>query len=184
MALSLLIREQERHGGGLVAERLFTKILVPVDFSPCSEEAFRIALSFARSYQAEVLLLHVVDTKSLDALNRLGLAPASEASKQKKQLHHYARLNARQLLAWEEAKGITIKRILADGCPFEEIARTARVEGVDLVVMGSYGGAVGGVEKIFFGTTAEKVVRTAGCPVLTVPLPMKRAKARTGKSSS
>ncbi len=176
--------EREEDDGGPVADRLFTKILVPVDFSPCSEEAFRIALSFARSYQADVLLLHVVDTKSLDALNRLGLAPASDAAKQKKQLRHYARLNARQLLAWDEAKGVSIKRILADGSPFEEIARTARVEGVDLVVMGSYGGAVGGVEKIFFGTTAEKVVRTAGCPVLTVPLPVKRAKARTGKSTS
>lgn len=167
-----------------MAERLFTKILVPVDFSPCSEEAYRLALSLARSNQAGVLLLHVVDTKSLDALNRLGLAPASDAPKQKKQLHHYARLKARQLLAWDETKGVTITRILADGCPFEEIARTARVEGVDLVVMGSYGGAVGGVEKIFFGTTAEKVVRTAGCPVLTVPLPVKRAKAHTGKGSS
>ena len=83
-----------------MVERLFTKILVPVDFSPCSEEAYRIALSFARSFQAEVLLLHVVDTKSLDALNRLGLAPASEAAKQKKQLHHHARLYARQLLVW------------------------------------------------------------------------------------
>ena len=60
--------------------------------------------------------------------------------------------------------------------------RTARVEGVDLVVMGSYGGAIGGVDKIFFGSTAEKVVRTAGCPVLTVPLPTKRAKVKTGKS--
>jgi nucleotide-binding universal stress UspA family protein len=39
--------------------------------------------------------------------------------------------------------------------------------------MGSYGGRSGSVEKIFFGSTAEKVVRTAGCPVLTVPLPAK-----------
>ena len=168
----------------MVVDRLFQKILVPVDFSACSEEAFRIALSFARSYQAEVLLLHVVDTKSLEALNRLGLAPPAEAVKQKKHLRHFARLNARQWLAWDEAKGVTIKRILAEGSPFEEIARTARVEGVDLVVMGSYGGAVGGVEKIFFGTTAEKVVRTAGCPVLTVPLPVKRVKARSAKTSS
>jgi len=41
---------------------------------------------------------------------------------------------------------------------------------VDLVVMGSYGGRSGSVDKIFFGSTAEKIVRTAGCPVLTVPL--------------
>jgi nucleotide-binding universal stress UspA family protein len=55
--------------------------------------------------------------------------------------------------------------------PFVEIAKTARSEQVGLVVMGSYGGSAGSVEKIFFGSTAEKVVRTAGCPVLTVPLP-------------
>ena len=165
-----------------MAGRLFTKILVPVDFSPCSEEAFRIALAFAKLFQAEVLLLHVIDTKSLDALNRLGLALPSEAGKQKKQLHHHARLNTRQLLAWDEAKGVTIRRLMADGAPFEEIARTVRVEGVDVVVMGSYGGRIGAVDKIFFGSTAEKVVRTAGCPVLTVPLPTKRAKARSSKN--
>ncbi|WHZ21891.1 MAG: hypothetical protein OJF47_001003 [Nitrospira sp.] len=164
-----------------MAERLFTKILVPIDFSPCSEEAFRIALSFANLFQAEVVLLHVIDTKSLDTLNRLGLAPSSEGKRQEKLLHRHARLNTRRLLAWDEAKRVTIRRLLTSGSPFEEIARVARVEGVDLVVMGSYGGAIGGVDKIFFGSTAEKVVRTAGCPVLTVPLPVKRSKARTGK---
>ncbi len=165
-----------------MAERLFSKILVPVDFSPCSEEAFRVALSMAKTFQAEVLLVHVVDTKSLEALNRLGLAPPSEAKKQTKALHHQARLNARTLLAWDEAKGVTIKRLLAEGAPFVEIARLTRTEKVDLVVMGSYGGSIGNVDKIFFGSTAEKVVRTAGCPVLTVPLPTKRATVRAGQT--
>jgi len=152
-------------------ERVFSRILVPVDFSACSEEAFRVALSLARVFQAEVLLLHVVDTKSLTTLNMLGLALPSEEAGQKKRLRHQARLNARRLLSLEEAKGIAIRRLLAEGTPFVEIARTARTEKVNLVVMGSYGGQVGNVEKIFFGSTAEKVVRTAGCPVLTVPLP-------------
>jgi len=151
-------------------ERRFSRILVPVDFSPCSEEAFRVALSLARVFQAEVSLLHVVDTKSLTTLNTLGLARPSEEVEQKKRLRHQARLNARRLLSFEEAKGLQIRRLLAEGSPFVEIARTARAEKVDLVVMGSYGGQVGNVEKIFFGSTAEKVVRTAGCPVLTVPL--------------
>jgi nucleotide-binding universal stress UspA family protein len=154
-----------------MGERLFSKILVPVDFSPCSEEAFRVALSLARLFQAEVLLLHVIDTKSLTALNRLGLARPSEEPGQKKRLRHHARLQARRLLQFEEAKGVTIRRLLAEGAPFAEIARTARMERVDLVVMGSYGGQVESVDKIFFGSTAEQVVRTAGCPVLAVPLP-------------
>lgn len=159
---------------------MFQKILVPVDFSPCSEEAFRVALSLARAYQSEVLLLHVVDTKSLETLNRLGLALPSEEAKQKKRLRHQARLTARRLLASDGAKEMGVRRLLAEGSPFVEIARTARTEQVDLVVMGSYGGHVGNVEKIFFGSTAEKVVRTAGCPVLCVPLPGRpRAVGRT-----
>lgn len=164
-----------------MAERLFTKILVPVDFSPCSEEAFRVALSMAKLFQAEVLLLHVIDTKSLGALNTLGLALPSEEAAQRKRLRHQARLHTRRLLGFEEAKGIPVHRLLAEGAPFVEIARTARMEKVDLVVMGSYGGRVGSVDKIFFGSTAEKVVRTAGCPVLTVPLPS-RPPSKTSES--
>jgi nucleotide-binding universal stress UspA family protein len=121
-------------------------------------------------FRSEVLLLHVVDTKSLETLNSLGLARLSEEAGQKKRLRHQARLNARRLLQLEEAKGLEIRRLLAEGTPFVEIARTARTEKANLVVLGSYGGQTGRVEKIFFGSTAEKVVRTAGCPVLTVPL--------------
>jgi len=70
-----------------------------------------------------------------------------------------------------------IGRVVKEGVPFVEIARMARSEKVNLVVMGSYGGHAEGVEKIFFGSTAEKVVRTAGCPVLTAPLSAKSKQA-------
>lgn len=156
----------------------FTKILVPVDFSPSSEEAFRVATEFARLFSAELLLLHVVDTKSLTALNRLGLADQGAEAAQKKRLRHHARLNARRLLESPEAKGLSVRRILQEGAPFVEIAKTARVEQVDLVVIGTYGGRAGSIDKIFFGSTAEKVVRTAGCAVLTVPPPLKPARSK------
>jgi nucleotide-binding universal stress UspA family protein len=157
-----------------MAESLFRKILVPIDFSPCSEEAFRVALTLAKTFQSELLLLHVVDTSALATFNQLGLlAVPSDAQGQKRRLRHHARLNVRRLLELEAAKGVNAKRIILEGGPFVEIAKTARIEKVDLVVMGSYGGRSGNVDKIFFGSTAEKVVRTAGCPVLTVPLPSK-----------
>jgi nucleotide-binding universal stress UspA family protein len=163
-----------------MAAARFSKILVPVDFSECSEEAFRVACSLVRTFSAsDLILLHVVDTKSLETLNRLGLAGPSEERKQKKRLSHQARLFARELLDSDDAKGLPIRRLVREGAPFVEIARLARSERVDLVVMGSYGGQVGSVDKIFFGSTAEKIVRTAGCPVLTVPLPGKPA-ARKG----
>lgn len=156
-----------------MSETLFSKILVPVDFSACSEEAFRVACALARVFSSEVILLHVVDTKSLDALNRLGLALPSEEKAQKKRLNHFARATVRGLLASGAAKGLSIRRMVVAGAPFVEIARLARSEKVHLVVIGTYGNQAGSVEKIFFGSTAEKVVRTAGCPVLTVPLPGK-----------
>jgi nucleotide-binding universal stress UspA family protein len=156
-------------------EPFCTRILVPVDFSACSEEAFRIALTLARTFQAELLLLH---TSALAAFNRLGLlAVPSDAQAQKRRLRHHARLNTRRLLDSETVKGVKITRLLAEGVPFVEISKMVRVEKVNLVVLGSYGGRSDTVEKIFFGSTAERVVRTAGCPVLTVPLPPKPSRS-------
>ena len=157
-----------------MADPFCTRILVPVDFSPCSGEAFRVALTLAKIFQAELLLLHVIDTSALAAFNRLGLlAVPSDAQAQKRRLRHHARLNTRRLLDSEMAKGVKVTRVLADGVPFVEIGKMVRVEKINLVVLGSYGGRSESVDKIFFGSTAERVVRTAGCPVLTVPLPSK-----------
>ena len=151
---------------------LFRKILVPVDFSPCSNEAFRIACEMARLCGAGITVMHVIDTGALAAFNRLGLlAVPSDAVAQRRRLRHHARLNVRRLEESRGAKGVALTRTVVEGSPFVEIAKAARTGKVDLVVMGSYGGRSGSVDKIFFGSTAEKVVRTAGCPVLTVPLP-------------
>ena len=158
---------------------LFKKILVPVDFSPCSDEAFRIACEMARLCGAGVTVLHVIDTGALAAFNRLGLlAVPSDAASQRRRLRHHARLNVHRLLESGEAKEVALTRTIVEGSPFVEIAKVARMGKVDLVVMGSYGGRSGSVDKIFFGSTAEKVVRTAGCPVLTVPLPVSAAQRK------
>jgi nucleotide-binding universal stress UspA family protein len=166
-----------------MADPFFPRILVPVDFSACSEEAFRVATHLARQFEAELILLHVVDTRSLGVLNRLGLALPSEEKTQLRKLRHQARLLTRRIINSDALKGVSVKRFIAEGAPFAEIARFVRSEKISLVVMGSYGGAYGGVDKIFFGSTAEKVVRTAGCPVLTVPLMARPVKAGGGTGS-
>jgi nucleotide-binding universal stress UspA family protein len=150
---------------------LFQNILMPVDFSPCSDEAFRVAAELARVYGANLLVLHVIDTNALAAFHRLGLlAVPSDAGAQRRRLRHHARLSVRGLLESEVVKGVACTRLIVEGSPFVEIAKVARTQNIDLVVMGTYGGRAGNVDKLFFGSTAEKVVRTAGCPVLTVPL--------------
>ena len=160
-----------------MAFELFRKILVPVDFSPCSNEAFRVALQMARAFQAELIVLHVIDTSAIAAFNRLGLlAVPSDATAQRRRLRHQARLKTRQLLESQSTEGVEVERIVVEGAPFVEIARFGREGRVDLIVLGSYGGRSESMEKIFFGATAEKVVRTAGCGVLTVPLTAKKVR--------
>ena len=161
---------------------LFRVILVPVDFSPCSDEAFRVACQTARLCGARVIVLHVIDTNALAAFHRLGLlAVPSDAAPQRRRLRHHARLRVRQLLESKAAADVTVERQIVEGVPFAEIAKVARTGSVDLVVIGSYGGRVGSVDKIFFGSTAEKVVRTAGCPVLTVPLPVSASQRKSSR---
>jgi nucleotide-binding universal stress UspA family protein len=161
-----------RHGHMLGP--LFKKILVPVDFSSCSEEAFRVALQLEEALGAELTVMHVIDVNTVEAFNRLGLlAVPSDATQQRKRLRHHARLKMRQLLKLQP-NGASTRRLLVEGTPFVEIGKFARTEGIDLIVLGSYGGRSDSMDKIFFGATADKVVRTAGCAVLTVPLMRQR----------
>jgi nucleotide-binding universal stress UspA family protein len=160
-----------------MAIELFRKILVPVDFSPCSNEAFRMALQIAKAFQSDVTILHVIDTSAVEAFNRLGLlAVPSDETKQRRRLRHQARLKTRQLLASQATQGIPVDRVVVEGTPFVEIAKFAREERVDLIVLGSYGGRSENMDKIFFGATAEKVVRTAACAILTTPLAAKKVR--------
>jgi len=161
----------------MMAIELFRKILVPIDFSSCSNEAFRVALRIAQAFQSDVIILHVIDTSAVEAFNRLGLlAVPSDKTKQSRRLRHQARLKTRQLLASQSTQGIPVERVVVEGTPFVEIAKFARQERVDLIVLGSYGGRSENMDKIFFGATAEKVVRTAACAVLTTPLAAKKVR--------
>jgi len=158
-----------------MADALFRKILVPVDFSSCSEEAFRVALQLGHVFGSAIILIHVIDLSAIAAFNRLGLlAVPSDAVAQRKRLRHHARLKIRQLLQPLPADGLQVDRVIVEGTPFVEIGKFVRQTRVDLIVLGSYGGRSESMEKIFFGATAEKVIRTAGCAVLTVPLPAKK----------
>lgn len=145
-------------------------ILVPIDFSACSLDAFRMAVSVARRYGAELLLVHVVDTRILAAVERLGIPVTKDRMKT---VRHRIRLSFRGIM--ESEKRVKMRRLILEGSPFTEIMRLARTQKVSMIVMGAYGGRTGEVEKIFFGSTAEKIVRASPCPVLCVPPTGKRS---------
>lgn len=146
------------------AEVDVTVVLVPIDFSACSLDAFRMAVSMARRYGAELLLVYVVDTRMLAAVERLGI-PVTKGLM--KTVRHRIRLSFRGLMA--SGKGVAMRRLILEGSPFTEIMRLARTEKVNMIVMGAHGGRTDEMEKIFFGSTAEKIVRASPCPVLCVP---------------
>lgn len=143
----------------------FKRILVPIDFSPCSVEAYRVAASLARSSGAALHLLHVIDLRVLEIAREIGLTGDDI---DEKALHATARRRFREFLE-RETDGLPSDRKIVAGLPFQEIVRTTRQEQIDLIVMGRYGGS-GELEKIFFGSTAEKVVRIAPCAVLSIPM--------------
>ncbi|MDZ4383335.1 MAG: universal stress protein, partial [Thermodesulfovibrionia bacterium] len=75
----------------------------------------------------------------------------------------------------EAVRGLSdVKKVVLNGIPYEEIIKFAAKEKIDMIVMGTYGRV--GIERFIFGSTAERVVRKAPCPVMTVRVPEHRAK--------
>ncbi len=142
------------------------KILAPVDFSECSEHALDYALALAQLFEAELVLLHVVELPFLPSYSMAGVP---DLSLPVEQLEETGRQRMEKML--EECRE-SYPRVEADirtGAPFVEVIDFARENEMDLVVMGTHGRS--GLKELLIGSVAEKVVRKAPCPVLTVRHP-------------
>ncbi len=144
------------------------KILVPFDFSTRSTEALRAAANIARKYGAVIHLLHVVD--SLAAKSVLRIKSGADTG-DKDDLLQQTYINKRfdEALADLNLSEVSIERYSICGHPDIEILRAATVEDFDLIVMGTHGHR--GFEHLVYGSVAEKIVRSAPCPVLVVKAP-------------
>jgi nucleotide-binding universal stress UspA family protein len=142
-------------------------ILVGTDFSDCSGVAFQTASQLAQNFQAKIILLHVISLKHVAVLAEyLKQEPETLVPK----LREQAQLHLTQFLKRWNAGGLEVETLVSVGAPFQEIAVIARDLAVDLVTLGGYGRAGRGpIEEVFFGSTAEKVVRLLPCPVLCIP---------------
>ncbi len=136
-------------------------ILVPIDFSEASKKALHYAARMAEQFGSKITLLNVVEPI---ATPDFGYHPLMlETDKIKKaakenldKLSRQFRLPARLL------EGIVVRY----GTPFVEIAEAARTLKVDLIIITTHGYT--GLKHVLMGSTAERVVRHAPCPVLTV----------------
>ena len=139
------------------------KILVPTDFSDFSELAFQYGLSFCREYGAEMTMLHVIEDPFYpSAGGSFGFDMAGFFSKMEEE----AQKKMDELIATDQAKGVTVQRQIVRGTPFLEIIRVAKEQDSDMIVIATHGRT--GLAHVLMGSVTEKVVRKAPCPVLVV----------------
>ncbi|MDD5085518.1 MAG: universal stress protein [Candidatus Omnitrophica bacterium] len=141
----------------------FKTILVPVDFSWASKRALQEAVVLGKEFSSKLILLHVV--KDLPITSDYVSLYASASSIFDK-MKNRALLDIKKWTALAKASGVRAEAIVRLGEPFLEIIKMAKAKRVQLIVMGTHGRT--GLEHVLIGSVAERVVRKAPCPVLTV----------------
>jgi len=140
----------------------FAHVLAPTDFSAPATLAVRHALELARRFDARITLLHVLGFDP-DAAISASVQPAmAEVLEDRART---AMLDLEAVAA--HVHELDVEIVLTRGTPSVEIVRTAEDEGCDLLVIGAHGRSA--FRHMLFGSTAERVVRKATCPVLVVP---------------
>jgi nucleotide-binding universal stress UspA family protein len=144
------------------------KILVATDFSEPSEAALAYGRELARNFGASLTLLNVVDNILTRAYGSDGIVLVDRELQ--REVEGAAQRQVDALLCDEDRKTLgAIGLVITSNSPAATIASHAREAAIDLIVMGTHGR--GAVAHLLMGSVAERVVRTAPCPVLTVRHP-------------
>lgn len=139
------------------------KILFPTDFSEGAKNAMPYAADMAKTYGAQLCLLHVI----YDIATASGLhIPHSSVDQMYSELQAAAKKELERF-GLRETEGLKdVEYSIKRGVPYEEILNFAKDNNIDLIVIGTHGRK--GIDRVLFGSTAERVVRNSLCPVLTV----------------
>ena len=137
------------------------KVLHPTDFSKGAEQARAEATRLSRVLGAELILLHVMVemARYVDGLTQEQLQQTYGAQRR------WAEGNLEACVVETKAAGLPVRGLLRVGTPWEEVVRAAEDERADLIVMGTHGR--GGLGRLFLGRVADRVIRSAPCPVIT-----------------
>ncbi|OQZ04787.1 MAG: hypothetical protein B6D34_02205 [Candidatus Brocadia sp. UTAMX1] len=140
-------------------------ILCPIDYSVYSEMALKYAIEFAEKYQAKLYLMHVLDIRVYDINNpelyNINVVDEETVEKLRERLLRCVN---------EDTRGrISVEALIIQGVPFAEIIKVSKEYRIDLIVIGTHGRT--GLSHAIMGSVAEKIVRKAPCPVLTIRHP-------------
>lgn len=141
---------------------MFSKILCPVDFSDVSPAIARTAREFALKFNAEILVVYVAPSMIQYEIFDL---PAASLPQLVGDIVTGAEKNMAEFVAKHFA-GVTASGKVVNGDAAEAIGALAQSEHADLIIMGTHGRQ--GINRLLFGSVAEKVVKTSTVPVLTI----------------
>lgn len=142
----------------------FGTLLVPVDFSPPSIQAADRAFLLASGEAPVVILVHVIDSMLVEFAVQHGWGDAVTVTDSMRQRAE----REMQHLKSRAPDDISVDTIISQGTPFLDILRKADEFAVDAIVVGKSGGKAD-LEKLMFGSTAEKLLRASHHPVLVLP---------------
>ncbi len=143
----------------------FSTVLVAVDFSDSSDNAFQMALDLAKSFSAQLIILHVIN----EPVDMRGFyVPHISYERLETEIKEGAE-KMMESFCHSHLDGFSdYESLIVSGLPYEEIIGRAEEKSADLIVIGTHGRT--GLDHVLFGSTAEKVVRKSKIPVLTVRL--------------
>ncbi len=139
-------------------------ILVPLDFSKCSQEGLRYAIAFASEFEAKIILLHatylgyIYSSEGTALYDITGLQKAAREKAEHKM---------RKLVNAVNFTGVKFETVFTEGSPVLDICAFAKDHDVDLIITSTHG--LTGFKHVLIGSIAEQVVRHAPCSVLVVP---------------
>jgi universal stress protein A len=142
--------------------KTFEKIMVPVDFAPHSVQALQRACDVAVHYSGAITLVHVHEPMDYALPEGYVLYTAEQLSRMNAELESQLHAAEREV----QSMGIRVESRLLHGPAALEIVDFAERENIDLIVMGTHGRT--GLRHVLMGSVAERVLRNAPCPVLTV----------------
>ncbi|HTZ17927.1 MAG TPA: universal stress protein [Dissulfurispiraceae bacterium] len=143
------------------------KVLFTTDFSEGASHSLSYAADVAKTYGARLYLLHVIQDVTMSP----GLhIPHGSVDITYKELEANAKKSLEKLFVSVCGEYKNSETGVMRGVPYEEILKFATEKGIDLIVIGTHGRK--GLDRVLFGSTAERVVRNASCPVLTVRMPI------------
>jgi universal stress protein A len=140
------------------------RMLCASDFSPASRPALRLAQELARTLKAKLILFHAYEGSV--PISNSGYLPPSVLQQMLTATRDAAGRSLKRLARSPQGKRVRMSTLLGQGSAAAAIVRAAKKNRVDLVVMGTHGRT--GVRRLLLGSVADRVIRTASCPVLVV----------------